>query len=254
LGQGEGRDGAGTTHPQRIFTVPPRLPAGPFIAGTVEAEATIDEEGCVEALRVLASSNARLEATALDAWRQWVFLPTTVDGKPVKSTYGLALRFGREHAAPREAEGPPFTASVGARQATFIVPVERKGRWDWNRESTEDNANEYQWQVTVRNGADEYSFGFYLWKPPGVRPQAGDLAALLRAGQMSLFHDAQQGSSNLIPGAEIRVEPAGDTLTIRVEGKETVKRLFSSRPEEVTFDIRTPGEAEIKKEVKVTYR
>lgn len=100
--------GVTATRPVRIYTVAPRPSGARFITGSVAAEATIDEDGCVEALRVLESSSARLEQAALDAWRQWVFLPATAEGKPVKSTYSLVIDFKREHAAPQAAEGTPF--------------------------------------------------------------------------------------------------------------------------------------------------
>ena len=75
------------SRPTILHQVPPRF-AGP---GRVVAEATIDEDGCVRQVRVLQSAGKRVDAAAVDAIEQWVFLPAILDGRPVRVFYVLTV-------------------------------------------------------------------------------------------------------------------------------------------------------------------
>lgn len=151
----------------------------------------------------------------------------------------------------------PFAATVADDEAMFIIPVGRKDKWEWFLEGTKENLREYTWQVAVDNGKDSYEFGYSLFKKLGSKPQSGDLAALIEAGQQSLwqvFEGGPRRSGRVIRDAGISVEPDGESVIIRVKGKENVERLFSSRPEKVTFEMRTRAKRPTMKTVKVTYK
>jgi TonB family protein len=71
------------TRPTPIYQVPPRFKGS---HGSVVVEALIDEDGCVRQTRILQSKTAdrSLDAAAVKAAEQWVFLPATKDGRPVR--------------------------------------------------------------------------------------------------------------------------------------------------------------------------
>jgi len=70
------------TRPTILRNVKP-VYAAPPIAGTVILQVVIDEDGCVRDPRILRGINRSQNSGALDAVGQWVFLPATLDGKPV---------------------------------------------------------------------------------------------------------------------------------------------------------------------------
>src|SRR6478752_7380706 len=69
------------------------------------------------------------------------------------------------------AQSPKPTGPVTQAAAEFKIPLQQpaSGVWIWNRADTSDNAGEYSWTVTARNGTAQYSFGFYLYKFLGAR-------------------------------------------------------------------------------------
>lgn len=82
------------TRPTNLRNVKPAY-AGPPIAGTVILQVVIDEDGCVRDPRILRGINRYQDSASLDAVRQWVFLPATLEGKPVSVNYVLTVEFGR---------------------------------------------------------------------------------------------------------------------------------------------------------------
>lgn len=62
------------------------------VSGTVQVEITIDEAGNVVSARAV-SGHPLLKAAAVDAARQWQFLPTTLSGEPVKVAGTLTFNF-----------------------------------------------------------------------------------------------------------------------------------------------------------------
>jgi TonB family protein len=61
--------------------------------GTVILETVIDEMGCVRNVRALKEVPNGLTEAAVAAVRQWVFLPATLAGQPVKVYYFLTVNF-----------------------------------------------------------------------------------------------------------------------------------------------------------------
>lgn len=83
--QGPVRPGGQIKPPRRLVNVAPAYPSiaqSARIEGEVQIEAVIGEDGRVRDARVL-SGKPILTGAALDAVRQWVFTPTTLNGQPV---------------------------------------------------------------------------------------------------------------------------------------------------------------------------
>lgn len=77
------------SRPTLLHSVPPSGAAG--TRGKVIIEATIDEDGCVRQLKLVQTGGQRLDAAALEAMKQWVFLPAMKDGRPVAVLYDLTI-------------------------------------------------------------------------------------------------------------------------------------------------------------------
>jgi TonB family protein len=65
------------------------------LQGAVEVEAVIRADGTVDRARVVRSLDAQygLDANAIEAVKQWVFEPGTLQGKPVAVVVQLTLEF-----------------------------------------------------------------------------------------------------------------------------------------------------------------
>lgn len=138
----------------------------------------------------------------------------------------------------------PYTAIVKAEEAQFTMPAPQRPEWKWRQPDTKDNTQEYRMDVSVKNGGNEYTFGFYLWKRGDGKPGQGTLTELLEAGQKSVYErSGSERSFSLIQDGGIKVTERGDTLLITISGRKNVARLFSSRPAYVSFKVAVPGES-----------
>jgi TonB family protein len=72
--------------------------------GTVVLESIIDTEGCVHSVKALQGLPNGLTKAAMEALRQWVFSPATLEGKPVMVYYALTINFQVDKNAPRQPE------------------------------------------------------------------------------------------------------------------------------------------------------
>jgi TonB family protein len=82
--------------PEKLFGRPPEYDENArrsSVHGTVMVESIIDEEGCIQNLRVCKSVHPSLDLATLDAVRRWVFRPAELNGKPVKVYYTLTVNF-----------------------------------------------------------------------------------------------------------------------------------------------------------------
>jgi hypothetical protein len=147
-----------------------------------------------------------------------------------------------------------FSAVVKQKEARFSLPVPPHNRWKWRRPEADNNAQEYRMDATVHNEGREYTFGFYLWKRAGAAAQSGDLSDLIKAGQASVFERSEPRRFTIIRDAGLKLKVDGNTLWIEIHGSDNVKRLFSSRPSDVTFKINVPGDAPISQTVQVSYQ
>jgi TonB family protein len=90
------RTGGPVTRPQIIAQTRPEYTVEARKArlqGTVILEVMIDREGCIQQARVLKGLPMGLDQAALDAVKQWVFLPARLDSKPVAVFYVLTTSF-----------------------------------------------------------------------------------------------------------------------------------------------------------------
>jgi hypothetical protein len=110
---------------------------------------------------------------------------------------------------PLFAQSPKSTGTVTPSTAEFKIPLQPPANavWTWNRADTPDNAGEYSWTVTAKNGTAQYSFGFYLYKLPGSREARGQIQDLLRAGHASAFKEDAEGRGEILPDAKERRFP-----------------------------------------------
>jgi hypothetical protein len=147
-----------------------------------------------------------------------------------------------------------YTAVVSPREATFTIPVKQRVRWAWHRPETKDNQQEYRMDVTVENEGNEYTFGFYLWKYHGAASGSGELSDLISVGQKSLFERAPSRLMTRVKDAQVKVALKGDAVVISLRDKDYIKRLFSSKPADVLFKVKIPGDPDISETVPVTYK
>ena len=155
---------------------------------------------------------------------------------------------------PLFAQAPESTGTVTPTTAEFRIPLHRPANhvWIWNRADTPDNDGEYSWTVTAKNGAAQYSFGFYLYKFPGSREARGPIQDLLRAGQASVFKEDAEGRGELLPDAKVAVTVENAAILLRIADPGLVRLIFHDRPQTVAIHSRTP-EADYQV-VRVTYR
>jgi TonB family protein len=88
--------GGAVSKPEKIFGPPPvytERARQEGIEGTVILETIIDEEGCVQGVRVLRGLDPDLDEAAQRAVRRWVFRPAVFQGQPVKVYYSLTINF-----------------------------------------------------------------------------------------------------------------------------------------------------------------
>jgi protein TonB len=75
-----------------VKPVYPPIAQNARISGIVIIEATINEQGRVQAARVIRSVPL-LDDAALDAVRQWEFTPTLLNGKPTPIIMSVTVNF-----------------------------------------------------------------------------------------------------------------------------------------------------------------
>jgi hypothetical protein len=57
-----------------------------------------------------------------------------------------------------------------------------------------------------------------------------------------------------VKDAKVNVGIKGDLVVITIRDKDEIKRLFSSKPADVVFKIKIPGDPDISETVPVTYK
>lgn len=98
--------------------------------GTVILQVVIDEDGCVRDPRILRGVSRYQDSAALDAVRQWVFLPTTLEGKPVSVSYILTINTATSVGAPPKQlleRGVGWTRPADKMDEVFVFNVYRTG-------------------------------------------------------------------------------------------------------------------------------
>lgn len=165
----------------------------------------------------------------------------------------LALACG-----PRAAPSPPVAPderpvfSVSSTEARFVLPVGREEVWRWHLPETRDNGREYRWEVVLDSG-ETYGFGFYLFKFPGARPGEGTLAALLAAGQRSVWQRTPDGGGRVVQESRVAVSAADSTIVVTITDPWTLNLLFGSRPAGGTIILQAPGRPVTRMPVRFAY-
>jgi len=155
---------------------------------------------------------------------------------------------------PLVAQAPQSAGTVTANTAEFRIPLQSPANdvWTWNRAGTPDNAGEYSWTVTAKNGIGQYSFGFYLYKLPGSHEARGHIQDLLRAGQASVFKEDAEGRGEILPDAKVKVTVENAAIVVRITNPDLVRLIFRDHPETAAIHSRTPAaDYQI---VRITYR
>ena len=116
------------TRPTILRQVKLMYPAPP-IAGTVILQVVIDEDGCVRDPKILRGINRYQDSASLDSVRQWVFLPATLEGKPVSVNYVLTMEVSRGGTPPKQVleRSIGWTRPADKKDEVFVFNVYRTG-------------------------------------------------------------------------------------------------------------------------------
>lgn len=148
-----------------------------------------------------------------------------------------------------------LAAIVKPSHAEFRLPLPARQQWKWRQPETQADAREYRMDVTVNNAGQEYTFGVYLWKRAGAKPDKGSFSDFLKEAQVSVFGRGPQSRGySIIRDAGVEAKQEDGHLVITVKGRKNVERLFSSRPAEVTFKVEALGDSPASKAVPVNYQ
>lgn len=144
--------------------------AGLPAAGTVILQVVVDEDGCVRDSSILRGINKYRDAADLKAVRQWVFLPATLDGKPVSVTYVLTIDVSRGFGAPpkqllEQSEG--WTRPDDQPDEVFVFNIYRTGSESLPR--TLDGCD-YRGSVSASAPGIETSQSISLFNPNALLP------------------------------------------------------------------------------------
>jgi len=78
---------------RRVEPIYPPLAIRARMSGSVVLECIIDKSGRIRDVRVVTSSFTAFEQPAIDAVRQWLFAPGTLNGQPVDTIFELTVKF-----------------------------------------------------------------------------------------------------------------------------------------------------------------
>ena len=92
-----GQDSVSIEQPEKIFGSQPQFKRSTDREGQVIVTAEIDEDGCVQDLKVTNGLNKHANQVVLDTFRDWVFRPATLLGQPVRvpNEWTVNVSFGR---------------------------------------------------------------------------------------------------------------------------------------------------------------
>ena len=121
--------GGKVARPTILRSVKPEF-ARPPVNGTVILQVVVDEDGCVRDPKIARGVNRYQDSGALEAVRQWVFLPATLEGKPVSVSYVLTINTQRGFGAPPKEllKGVPgWARPADKKDEVFVFNVGRTG-------------------------------------------------------------------------------------------------------------------------------
>ena len=121
--------GGEVARPTILRQVKPKF-ARPPVNGTVILQVVIDEAGCVRDAKVVQGVNQYQDSGALEAVRQWVFLPATLEGKPVSVSYVLTINTQTSRGIPPKEllKGVPgWARPADKKDEVFVFNIGRTG-------------------------------------------------------------------------------------------------------------------------------
>lgn len=107
--------------PKVISAVQPARPHQVFQFGTVgnvDVTFTITAEGAVADVKILHSTDALLDESALNAIKQWKFTPAMKHGQPVAVQARQTFKFESQYVTPGQMEAPEVKSAPKAMIAT----------------------------------------------------------------------------------------------------------------------------------------
>lgn len=117
------------TRPKILRNVKPVYPTRP-VDGTVILQVIIDEDGCVRDPKILRGVKRYEDSAALNAVRQCVYLPATLEGKPVSVNYFLTINTATYRGVPPKQfleRGVGWTRPDDKEDEVFVFNVYRTG-------------------------------------------------------------------------------------------------------------------------------
>ena len=155
---------------------------------------------------------------------------------------------------PVAAASGVFAATVTADKATFSFPMDSGRTFDWDRAADQVGSIEYRWTVAVSDGGAKYVVGFFkLRRSAGDPAGSGRLDDLLKAGDLALFRQEEDGRLVAVDSAGVSASATPSALVLTITGADNVDRLLSARPSSVTFEVSAPGVAPDAEDVLVNY-
>jgi TonB family protein len=117
------------TRPEILRQVKPAY-ASPPTSGTTILQVVVDEDGCVRDPKILQGINRYQDSAALKSVRQWVFLPATLEGRPISVNYVLTITTSRGIGPPPKQlleRSAGWTRPDDQKDEIFVFNVYRTG-------------------------------------------------------------------------------------------------------------------------------
>lgn len=146
------------------------------------------------------------------------------------------------------------SAIVRRTEAVFVVPVDPRPEWRWHLTQTPADLREYRWEFQITSAGRLFQFGYSLFRRADRPTRSGSLAALIAAGQRSLWYEQPDSMWVVVSTRAIQAEARGeDRVVIRVQGEAAVTDVFQDRPAQIRLLVLVPGSAEQTYTVPLTY-
>jgi hypothetical protein len=137
------------------------------------------------------------------------------------------------------------SAYVENNMAYFIFPLAGNNPYKWYQDTTENNKEEYVWELSLNETKPTYNFGVYLYKFPMNTPQEGPLDRLIKKAQYSVWTRAENNKLKTREDLIIDAKVVNDRVVVAVRDRHTYDMLFKEKPQKVFFRIIQPHKDEI---------
>ena len=131
-------------------------------------------------------------------------------------------------------EKTSITSSLSNQSIQLTIPINNHKEYTWFKKCTPDNHIEYETSVQV----GQFSFGFSIFKFPGIPEDKGDINSLLNIGQSSVWK-VSNGRGELLEDHNVNIVYKDSALVISIDNPETIKLILENNPKE--FEVRIIG-------------